>query len=431
MNYTHFVNFMDELFERAKLFGLFALILLVPISYTSAGLDTRAFQEKIMLISVMSYASLYFGNFWVSLFFLLNMALFISNGMDVGSGQTINIFICSLLFAISRVFFTTNKTDVITNVFKCILLANLVWMIFQVCSVDPLFIGKASYGPVLWGQSFNLPIGLFHLQAALGMFLVLSVPFFITSGWTIPLLLTLPIVLTSCAAAILAHAVMLLYGAFYVRMVIFKKRILYALVTGLVVLGAGVGIFSDYTRDKLTGGSRFENWHLYIRSSLQKPLFGYGPDSFRNLTPKKKFNFYSDEDYNPLVIDFSDPNNVLARYHSANEGERVKRFAGREPKHHAIWQEAHNEYIQIFFEYGIFGLFLIGGFLCDVFKRFRLSIDNIEVRCLFGAILCYLIFSITQFPLHLSRLALFLPVILGAFFAKTDKDWDMFVKYTQ
>ena len=384
-----------------------------------------------MVIAIMSYASLYFGNFWLSLFFLLNTGLFLYNGIDVGASQTVNIFLCSLLFAISRVFFTTNKADIITNALKCILLANIVWMIMQVCSIDPLFIGRASYGPILWGEAFNTPIGLFHLQAALGMFLVLCIPFLITSGWTIPLLLTLPIVLTSCAAAILAHAVMLLYGAFYIRMVVFKRRIIYILVMGVVILGACAGIFSDYTRDKLTGGSRFENWHLYIRSSLQKPLFGYGPDSFRNLTPHKKFNFFSDEDYNPMIMDYTDPNNVRARYHSANEGERVKRFANREPKHYATWQEAHNEYIQVFFEYGIVGLFLIGGFLCDVFKRFRLSIDSVEVRCLFGAILCYLIFSITQFPFHLSRLALFLPVILGAFFAKTDKDWDMFVKYTQ
>ena len=428
MSYTSFIRFMDDVIEKAKFFGLFALILLVTMSYAPDGSDTRQFQEKLMVLSIMAYGSLYFGNFWATIFFLLNTVLLINNGLDVGVGQTLNLFACFFLFAVSRAFFTTNKTELITNVIKCILTLNLVWMFLQVLSIDPLFIGRASYGPVLWGQSFNLPIGLFHLQAALGMFLALCTPFLIKRGWTIPLLLTIPIILTSCAVAILAHATMLLYGAFYIRMVTFKRKIFYFIITAIVVLGACIGVFSDYTRDKLTGGSRFENWHLYIRSALQKPLFGYGPDSFRNLTPSKKYNFYSDEDYNPMVIDYSNPEKPMARYHSADEGKRIDRFGGREPKHYAIWQEAHNEYIQIFFEYGLLGLLICFGFMKDVYKRFRLSIDSVEVRVFFGAVLCYLIFSITQFPFHLARIALFLPVILGAFFAKTDKDWDTFVK---
>jgi hypothetical protein len=419
-------KFFDNLIDKLKVWGLFAMLILAPICYTAG--DLRVFQERVMTLSIMSYASLFFGCIWITLFFALNVALFLWNGMDVGSTQVFNIFICSILFAISRTFFSLNKIDVIFNALKVLLLISLSWGILQLLSIDPVFIGRDPTGQIVHNKSFNLFCGAFSLPACHGMFLALCLPFFLSLGWLIPILLIIPIYLCNSAAVYLTASAMFIYGFLYIRMVTFRNKIFYYIILSLLALGGIAGIFYDYNRDPLTGRSRFENWHTYIKYSLARPIFGWGPDSFRNLTPNKRFLFFSDEDYNPIVMQYNSADSATARYMSADEGKRIERYRDRTPKSLSEWHEAHNEYIQIFFEYGIVGLLIIGLFLKEICGRFRLSIDSIDVRILFGAILCYLIFSITQFPFHLARLAFFFPVILGAFFAKTDKDWDTFVK---
>lgn len=419
-------RFFDILIEKAKVFGLFLILLLVPICYTSG--DIRKFQETTMVVAGMAYASLFFGSIWITLFFLLNIGLFIWNGCAVGSGQVVNIFIACILFTASRSFFQKRSMDILVNSFKILVLLNLSWMILQLCRIDPLFLRQDSLGVIQWGQPFMMPSGFFNYQAAIGMFFSLAMPFFFSFSTILPLLLLIPICLASSSACYLSGAVMAIYGIFYIRLFTFKRKIIYWLLFICIAFAGIFGIYRDFSIDKLTGNSRFENWHLYVKMSLNHPLFGHGPDSFRNTTIHKNYTFASDEDYNPLIMESMPDGNFLAKYYSADEGKRIDRFKGRVPKSFAEWREAHNEYIQVFFEYGLLGLILIGFFLYEIFRRFRLSTDSKEVRVLFGAILCYLAFSTTQFPFHLARIVIFLPIILGAFFAYTDKDWDIFVK---
>ena len=129
-----------------------------------------------------------------------------------------------------------------------------------------------------------------------------------------------------------------------------------------------------------------------------------------------------------MLMDYSQPDKAIARYHSADEGKRIERFKGRMPKTFSHWSEAHNEYTEMFYQYGLIGIGLIFLFFRELFIRVRLCMENKDVRILFGCVLAYLSFSLVQFPFHLARTAIFFPVILGALFAYTDKDWKLFIK---
>lgn len=421
-------RFYDLLIERSKTIGLFLILFLVPICYGSG--ETRIFQEKVFVIAGMSYASLFFGSVWITAFFLLNMGLFIWNGSVVGSAQVMNIFVGCILFTAARSYFSRNSNglNTFTNAMKGLVALNLVYIVFQLFRIDPIFISQDSRGIEQWGIAINNPFGMFNYLAAMGMFFSLAMPFFFSFGLWLPLLLLVPMALASSVACYLSGTLMALYGLFYIRMITFKRKIFYWLLALVLVSGGAWGVYKDYSTDPLTANSRYESWHMFIKFACAKPLFGYGPDSFRNITPHKNFTFSADEDYNPLVMRKMNDEQTLASYYSADESKRIPRFKNRIPKTFADWGEAHNEFIQIFFEYGLFGLTLVGFFLYEIFSRFRLSTDSKEVRVLFGAILCYLAFSTTQFPFHLARIAVFFPIILGAFFAYTDKDWDTFVK---
>ena len=380
------------------------------------------------MLSIVAYSSLYLGSIWMTAFVLLNLALFLWNGGTVGGQQVINIYFACILFGLSRNFFVGRKMTILYTALKWLLAVNLIFMLMQSFGIDPLFLGQYSDGRKMWGQTFQAPTGLFALQAALGMFLAITIPFLFTGGILLPILLLIPIFVCKSAGVYLASFVAFIYSFLYIRFLRFRKPWVYAIFFTFAAGLCASGIMYDYAKDRLTGGSRFENWHLYTRMALAQPLFGYGPDSFRNRTPHKNFTFISDEDYNPMTLYFEGGNQAIASYYSADEGKRQERFAGRKPKSFSEWREAHNEYIQLFFEYGLAGLFLLGGLCREIWIRFRLSIEKEEVRVLFGAMLCYAIFSIVQFPFHLARTALFFPVFLGAFFAYTDQDWDTFVK---
>ena len=417
----------DRMIDKLKLWGLAAFLILVPLCYTGAD-DLRIFQMVVFVLASMCYASLYFGNVWLTLFFLYNTALYCWSGGEYAKPELVNIFMGSVLFASSRWLFSrTQNIKVITNSLKIVCLVTISFMILQVFSIDPLHLAKTSDGSTGWGESFNLPVGMFALAAANGAFLALCIPFFIAESWILGLALLIPIFYSRSAGCYLSTAVVLFYAIFFIRMVYFKWKIVYWLLALAVIFGGILFVYKDYSGDKLTGKSRFENWHLFFKAGLASPVFGYGPASFGNLNEKKNFFFKADEDYNPALLEVNKDLQIF-KYHSADEGKRKSRFDGRIPKSIGHWNEAHNEYLQLFVERGILGCLIILALFYEVWRRFRISMESKEVRILFGAILVYAVVSITQFPFHLARNALFLPVILGAFFAFTDRDFQTFIK---
>lgn len=433
--------------NELKKVAFFAFLLTVPIFLPMNVMDLRVVQERYFQVGVMVIGSLYFGNIWMTLFMWLNLVLFYMNGCVVGSSQILNIFCTGLLFAFSRDFFKNRSIRPYLNALYIVAILTITFMIMQSLSIDPISVEKKHDGAIAYNDSFNMLTGLFCLPAFNGMFLTIISALLIFTGSWVGFLMAVPIYFSKSSGAFLGFAAIVAFWAYYykpneLRLIDAHEVIRLLINTILIpinfiikrfflfVIGAMAVVFiaytaHDYKVDKLTYNSRFENWMHMISLSAQKPL-GWGPDSFRNYTKRKNFLFCSDENYNPLLRVKKNDKEDMIRYFSADRGKTMERFAGKVPVSINKWEEAHNEFIQFFFEYGILGLLLAGLFFKELYDRFVLTEKTGELLALTAVIIALLMFSTTQFQFHLARLSGIIGIILGAYFAKTDKSYFAF-----
>lgn len=408
--------------EKIKEYAFHTFLFTVPIFYVAGILDTRIVQERYFQAACMLVGSLFFGNLWLTLFMFLNIALFVFHGGIVGSSQVLSIFLTGILFACSRNFFSTREFSKYAKVLYTLAFLSLFMMVFQVFGVDPIQTVISSDGQIQGTQAQNRLSGLFLLTAFNGIFLalVMALMTFLVS-W-VGLLLVIPILFCKSSAAMLGAGVVFLFFIYYN----FKRFFIPAIIVS--ILAGGLYLYKDSQDDSLTFKSRFENWHLFIRKSLEYPI-GYGPDSFRNFNKNKNFVFVADEDYNPIIRQKLTQEKDVLMYYSANPSKKIERFKGRMPKHIGDWQEAHNEFIELFFQYGILGVLILIGLCRELYDRFVLSDKSKEVLALFVCLCVYFAVSTTQFPFHLARLAGIFGIILGAYYSKTDKYYQIKEKY--
>lgn len=403
---------------------MWAFVILVPVFYGSIT-DLRVVQEKAFQVGAILLASLFLGNAWMTGFVFLNIALMISNGINTGSGQVLNIFMACMLFACSRAYFSKVLVrEGHLRIKKCmtplyiLTFITVVMMTLQLCGIDPVYSWVTSSGEVKQFANTNLMSGVFALPAFNGIFLALVNAFMVFYSPVVAIFMLVPIALSKSSAVYLsAFSSLAVYGFYRIRTQ--KGRIVAGTALCVALLG---GFVYDYSYDPLTWKSRFENWHLVLKMSLKRP-FGWGPDSFRSYNKTKNWIFSSDENYNPAIEVNNGNNTVDYMYYSADPSKMQERFGGKTPKTRSIWTEAHNEYLQVFFEYGIIGLLLLLGFIREIILRFKKSAQDPEILALFSMLLVYLVASTTQFPFHLARLSCFLPIILGAYYAKTDASY--------
>lgn len=428
-----------HLLEKAKEYAMYAILFSLPIFYVVNTTDMRQAQERYFQAAGMVLGSLFFGNIWLTLFFVLNMILFVYHGAEIGGSQTLSIFLTCILFACSRNFFSQKEQDFFKYAKALYFVAalSIFWMCLQLFGIDPLNTGRFADGVLMRNATFNVPCGLLAGPAFNGIFLTLVAALLMFQGSVlIGFLLFIPVFMMKSSASALAFAFLIVFWAYHrFREFIFfipipKWRVIgikfnYLWVIGAMLLSFGAYTFHDNKVDPLTYGSRLETWHLIFKQSLANP-FGWGPDSFRNYNSHKNFMFYGDETYNPMLRSKIDANTDRLQYYSADAGNLLPRYEGKKPKNMSEWREAHNEYLQFFFEYGIFGLIIFGGLIREVWDRYILSSKDNVTLALFACLLVYAITSITQFPFHLARLTGMFGIILGAYFAATDKNYKLF-----
>jgi len=246
--------------------------------------------------------------------------------------------------------------------FFWILFANLALILFQFCGYDPIFVnvidGTKGHGD---------PVGFMGIAPHLGSFAAILSPLLMMVH---PLLclMALPLIFFSHnSTAVLAIVIGLLFLLkFEVR-----KSIWISLIILICSLAAGYIIFYD-----MPGGEfqrRFVIWYQGLSYTLKtSPFFGVGLGSFGRMAP--------------ITID----------------GES-----------RLMWTWAHNEYLQFFFESGIFGLTILFSFIFRLFNKFKASFQDRSVRMLFASFLAILIISICHFPFHLGRFSGFCIAIIA------------------
>jgi len=121
-------------------------------------------------------------------------------------------------------------------------------------------------------------------------------------------------------------------------------------------------------------------WKKAMSDALIHPVKSWGLDSFRNQTKMKKHIYVMNVTKN-------------------KEGQII---------HADIWDNPHNLYVSLLFEWGIISLFILGGLLRYYAIRFNRCVKSPNVVGLAGFLIVLLIVSIGQFPLFLARLACFI-----------------------
>lgn len=412
---------MFQITKRFQTIALSTFIILCPLIYTTGGGDNlRIFQEKFFQMAGMIIVCLFIGNVWLSSFMALNVALYWYHGQTFGGSQLLNIFVGCLLFMVSRKYFTKSTIMDIQKPVLIVTAITLIWMTFQLFHIDPLFLPQSAAGIAETESALTLPLGTFALQAANGIYMLISAILLSISSPLIALLMVVPIALSKSSAVFMSTGVVVLFYTYHLH-----RRAFIAL-SVISVLLFGFLILKDQKTDPATFGSRLPMWHSVLKKSLEFPI-GYGPDSFRNYGKHKNFMFNSDANQNTGISYRLNDNETGFTYHSPNNDVKWLREITDETKKNGLkwgqfntWDDPHNEPIKILFEYGILGVIIMIGFLRDIFNRFKDSIKDKELVTVTCLLLVFFVSSLTQFPFSLARTAYLFPIFLGAFYAITD-----------
>jgi len=394
--------------------ALAVYLLLCPIAYKISHTGMlREFQEAFWQIYSMGFLVLFVGNIWVSLFFIWAVALYCINGDGVGSQYLINMFVGIMLFMASKTHFRRFVLRTEMKALYWVAGLTCVWMIMQYLQFDPLYVLADGAG----NRTDNVSdlVGLFGLKAANAGFFALIAPLVAHVCAPVAVLFIIPIWLGQSSGAILAFAVAMLFYFFFTW-----RKLVYVLVPVAMIVGT-IYFMGDRKADPFMFTSRLGIWHAGVKKALARPI-GYGPDSWRNLNKYKNFMFMGDEWRRPAIAYHIKDGTYNFVYYGVNP-QKQKAVESIILKNPNIWDNAHNLYVQILFEFGVVGLVILGFFVRDMVLRFRaMKVKSKELVAVTACLIGFAVLSITQFPLYLARLGFLFPIVLGCFYAITERE---------
>jgi hypothetical protein len=421
---------LRDIIDKVKYYWFILMVVLVPCAYPPMGGEMRPFQEHFFQWMSIGLIALFLENIWLTLFLIYNVILYLAGGGVIGSMQTLNILFGCLLFRFSRSYFSKHDFSMMYKPILFTLCISMVFMVMQFLHIDMINMPQTGDMRLISGTNTQ-PVGIFSICFAHALFMDMCMPILATTfswGWIPALLLLIPIYLCKSSAAMLAALIIILVYSYF-RYDKFKKWILG--ITAILIILGGLYIYHDYRQDPGTMKSRFPMWSAVIKSCFNHPE-GYGPDSFRNFNTKKHFIFHSDvnretmievQHGNDTLISYYSPSNDSAKVSALNESLEKNGF----PKDNkgisqiSTWDNPHQILLTILFEYGFFGLFLFFGLCRDIIIRFMRSSQNMTIVTVFCCLLIFPFGGLTEFPIHIARLAVFLPIFGGAFYALTEQ----------
>ncbi len=397
--------------DKIKKYAIMMFLAITPIFFYNYVGTMRDAQCMFFQLGGILVISCFFENQWLTFFMFLNVFLLALNGLQIGLNQVLNIFIGCLLFTITKNYFKKKPFMPFAKVLIWVAVANIALMIMQKFGIDPINCVADQNGNRVVGAIFNDPSGFFGIKMANGIFLSIVYPILSILNPFIALVLLVPILTSHASTALLAWYTSAMFYTWHM------KRKLFLALAVIGVLGVGTYIFMDQKDDPLTFKSRFPMWHMVLKYALINPI-GYGPDSFRNITTFKKFQFASDNTYRAAIVEING-NQALVRYCDPKLGITNEPWKGDKDKIN-MWDTPHNEYLKLFFEYGYFGIFLLIMILKEMFKRFKYANKSQELIMATSVLIVFAVSSLAHFPLELARLGCLFPIFLGVFYARTE-----------
>lgn len=275
-------------------------------------------------------------------------------------------------------------------------LLNLVLLSMQLFGYDPIYTIRGTI-------KTTDCMGTFGLKATMGIYFALAIPLLASSRIWFPALLFIPVGLSVSTGAMLGGLAGYLFclwhkarKAFFIMLVLLTACICFV----IFKFDAPMGMF----------GTRPPMWGKVLHDCFISPITGYGLDSFR--FGKIRYYKEADTDVTHLAVKTKAPDGreAYAIQETIQEGKKFD-----------WWDNPHNEYLQLFFEFGIVGVLIVGFILYGVIERFRKSYKSDYAISIMGFFVVLLISSFVQFPFHLARIGHLIPVMLALFMIETEK----------
>lgn len=288
-------------------------------------------------------------------------------------------------------------------------LGNAALAYMQKCGYDPIFIYRKGLDP-------TIPIGFLGQQTILGAFMVsaFAASLFRKTGpkyWA-SILIGVPILLTESSFVLASFLTVLLVWVYAVSG---ARNFLWA--TGVVLwIGAGALAMNQDLRAKfLEDNGRFEMWRNIAKASMKRPLLGHGFGTFMFET--KKSEMKARLVYDEVRKIKSDPAYAETGWKIVHANTDAVQ-SPHSIRMHGLYLQAHNDFLERFYECGIVGLFLIGYLLYDFAKMLFRYRDRRVVLGMGAILLGTLVNALGSFPFRLAPmgfLALWAFVIVTTF----------------
>lgn len=380
---------------------LMGFLAICPIFYDPSknfGLSSlRIHQEQFFQIGTIAlFSVILIENIYLVSFFLWCVGLYIFfNFPAIGSNYILNMFYGLMLYHISYGLMNEDRFRSFGKVMLWLCFANVVFLIAQMAGVELLFMRAGQYTADY--------VGLMGLKCFMGMFFAMSVPVMAYFNWKLTPALFVPIYLSQSSVAVVGGVAAFLFSVYFK-----SKKAFFALLAVCLIAGS-LFVFKDTKTGMFHG--RFEMWRVVMRDAMKHPITGWGLDSFRHMGEFKPFMYMQ----NGMTLETRALDHKTLRiiqetktFPPGPNADFVRPGDALNP-----WDHPHNEFISIFYEIGVVGIALFIALIADIVRRFDRSPEHIAILGLFISVL---VFCTGQFPFHVVRLAVFLPVALAAYY---------------
>jgi len=384
-----------------------AFMVLCPMYYYNSldfGVASlRIGQEQFFQLgATVMFGLVLLENMWLALFLIWTVFLYSYYGFSpMGGNYVLNVFWGCVLYQVVYKLVNRHNVKLVFNAMMTVYIFNLIFVVFQLLRSDPLFTSETQ------GFYFGDPVGIFGLKAFMGMYVALCTPIILMwKGFFKYLVLAVScwlIYLSQCSVGAIALLTSILWHTWF-----HSKRLFIALtLIGSLICGAYV-----YKDSKMNFMSdRWDVWKVSMQDAVIHPILGCGLDSFRNMSKTKPFMYFK----NTIT-------NKSERFHYHQDTNRIVAPEGFAKPDQACdpWDHPHNEYVSIFYEFGIIPFIILGMLVWDMRRRFD-KFTEMNVAMI-GCFIAFAVFSIGQFPFHVARIGYLAPILLAIYFKLTEPE---------